>query len=175
MDKKQLELVLSHLDAAGRVKMVDVSEKDKTWRQATAKGSIKMQKRTMELILTGKTKKGNVLETARIAGIMAAKKTSDLIPLCHPIQLSKVELYFNPDEAGKTIEIEATVKAFDRTGVEMEALMAVASAALTIYDMCKAVDREMTINDIRLVYKSGGRSGVFEREGEKKTNSELRL
>ncbi len=175
MDRKQLELVLSHLDAAGRVKMVDVSEKEKSWRQAVARGSIRMREETMDLILTGKTRKGNVLETARLAGIMAAKKTSDLIPLCHPIQLSNVEVYFTPDDASKTIEIEATVKAFDRTGVEMEALVAVASAALTIYDMCKAVDREMTISDIRLVYKSGGRSGVFQREGEGGTVDEVKI
>ncbi len=175
MDKKQLELVLSHLDAAGRVKMVDISEKEKSWRRAVARGSIKMQEQTMDLILSGKTKKGNVLETARIAGIMAAKKTSDLIPLCHPIQLSNIELYFKPDETNSTIEIEATVKAFDRTGVEMEALMAVTSAALTIYDMCKAVDREMTINDIRLVYKSGGKSGVFQREGEIEDSGNAKL
>ncbi len=175
MDKKQLELVLSHLDSAGRVKMVDVSEKEKTWRQATAKGSIKMREETLDLILTGKARKGNVLETARVAGIMAAKKTSDLIPLCHPIQLSNVELYFKPNENDYTIEIEATVKAFDRTGVEMEALVAVASAALTIYDMCKAVDREMTINEIRLVYKSGGKSGIYERAGEVSGRKEVKI
>ncbi len=175
MDRKQLESVLSHLDSAGRIKMVDVSEKDKSWRRAVARGNVSMREETMDLVLTGKTKKGNVLETARVAGIMAAKKTSELIPLCHPIQLSNVEVYFTPDENRSTLEIEATVKAFDRTGVEMEALVAVASAALTIYDMCKAVDREMTINDIRLVYKSGGKSGIFKREEERVAHTDQRL
>ena len=158
MDKKQLELVLSHLDSAGRVKMVDVSEKDKTWRQAVARGTIKMREETLDHILAGKTKKGNVLETARIAGIMAAKKTSDLIPLCHPIQLSNVEVHFKPNETEYAIEIEATVKAYDRTGVEMEALTAVASAALTIYDMCKSIDKSIIIKEIKLINKKGGKS-----------------
>jgi cyclic pyranopterin phosphate synthase len=175
MKKEHVETALTHIDAAGRIKMVDVSEKEKTWREAIALGKVLMRQETLDLIMSGKTKKGNVLETARIAGIMAAKKTSDLIPLCHPIPLSNVEISFNPEPAGNVIEIESRVKAYNRTGVEMEALVAVAHAALTIYDMCKAVDRGMTISDIQLLFKMGGKSGTFQREkpgGKKKRNGE---
>jgi len=175
MKKERVEKALTHIDAAGRIKMVDVSKKEKTWREAIARGKVAMRAETLDLIMSGKTKKGNVLETARIAGIMAAKKTSDLIPLCHPIPLSNVEISFNPKSASNMIQIESRVKAFDRTGVEMEALVAVVHAALTIYDMCKAVDRGMTISDIELLFKTGGKSGTFQREkpgAEIKTNGE---
>jgi cyclic pyranopterin monophosphate synthase len=152
---------LTHLDATGNAHMVDVSEKHVTTRSATAKARVVMLPETLALILTGTAKKGDVLATARIAGIMAAKKTHELIPLCHPLMISKVSVDFAPDEAAPAIEVTATVKVEGKTGVEMEALTACSVAALTLYDMCKAVDRGMKITDLRLVEKSGGKSGTF--------------
>jgi cyclic pyranopterin monophosphate synthase len=151
---------LSHLDDKGQAHMVDVSGKNVTSRSATARARVLMQKATLALISTGTAKKGDVLATARIAGIMAAKKTSDLIPLCHPLMISRasVEFHLSTDH----IDVEATVKVEGKTGVEMEALTACATACLTIYDMLKAVDRAMTITDLRLIEKSGGKSGHFQ-------------
>ena len=142
--------------------MVDVSEKPVTSRSATAKGRVTMEAATLKLILDDGLKKGNALEVARLAGIMAAKKTSDLIPLCHPLAISKVEVELHPDTKTNTVEVEATVKVSGQTGVEMEALTAVSVACLTLYDMAKAVDRGMEIGDIRLTKKSGGKSGDYE-------------
>ncbi|MGK2739863.1 cyclic pyranopterin monophosphate synthase MoaC [Tepidicaulis sp. LMO-SS28] len=156
------EKKLSHLDEKGAARMVDVSAKDVTQRVATAKGAIRMAPETLALILDNKITKGNVIEIARLAGIMAAKKTSDLIPLCHPLMLSKVEVEIEPDEAASALQVSATVKVAGQTGVEMEALTAVSAACLTIYDMAKAVDRGMEIGDIRLTHKSGGKSGTYE-------------
>mgnify|MGYP002633723094 CR=1 FL=1 len=152
---------LSHLDEKGRASMVDVSEKPKTKRIATAKGRIYMNKETLELIEQGGIKKGDVFTVGRIAGIMAAKKTSDLIPLCHPLPIEsvKVDLQSNWDE--NCVDISATASLYGRTGIEMEALTAVAVAGLAIYDMCKAVDKTMRISDLRLVHKSGGKSGTY--------------
>lgn len=152
---------LTHLDAKGRASMVDVSAKKVTARSATAKGRIVMEPETLALITGGGLAKGNALEVARLAGIMAAKKTSDLIPLCHPLAISKVSVDFKPDAKKNSIEVEATVKLSGQTGVEMEALTAVSVACLTIYDMAKAVDRSMRIEDIRLTHKAGGKSGIF--------------
>ena len=153
--------VLTHFDAQGRAAMVDVSAKDETARTATARGRIIMLPATLALIEAGEVGKGDVLGVARLAGIMAAKRTSDLIPLCHPLALSKVTVDLRPVRPD-AVEIEATVKLVGRTGVEMEALTAVTVAALTVYDMCKAADRGMTIGDVRLVMKEGGKSGRFE-------------
>lgn len=153
----------THLDENGKVKMVDVSSKDITQRKAVAGGEIIMDTSTLSMIKEGTITKGSVIETARIAGIMAAKKTSDLIPMCHPLLLSSIKVDFDLNYDDK-IKIEAEVKNSGQTGVEMEALTAVNTAALTIYDMCKAVDRSMTINDVKLLYKSGGKSGVYERK-----------
>ncbi len=153
----------THIDGEGRIQMVDVTEKGATRRRAVARGQITMKPETLAQILAGRTKKGNVLETARIAGIMAAKKTADLIPLCHPLSLTHVQIDFYPDEAAGAIDVEAAAQVLGSTGVEMEALTAVSVAALTIYDMCKAVDREMVLSDIRLMEKSGGKSGSFQR------------
>jgi cyclic pyranopterin monophosphate synthase len=150
---------LSHLDEAGRPRMVDVTGKADTARVAVARGVVRMQPATFNLIAQGGIAKGDVLATAQLAGIMAAKKTPDLIPLCHPLLIGNVAVAFRPDEAASTIEITATVASTGQTGVEMEALTAVAVAALTVYDMCKAVDRGMRIENIRLVSKSGGKSG----------------
>jgi cyclic pyranopterin phosphate synthase len=144
--------------------MVDVGEKDVTLREATARGEVRMRPETLELILEGRAKKGDVLGVARIAGVMGAKKTPDLVPLTHPLPLTSIEVEFHPDKARSVIGIEARVKVVSRTGVEMEALTAVACAGLTIYDMCKAVDRKMVISEIRLMEKSGGRSGHFLRD-----------
>ena len=157
---------LSHLDDAGHARMVDVSDKDVTQREATARGRVVMRPATLALIVEGRLPKGDVLATARIAGIMAAKRTHDLIPLCHPLPISGVEVRLEPsgDSGDAAIEIEATVRVTARTGVEMEALTAVSIAALTVYDMCKAVERGMSIEDVRLVAKSGGRSGDFSAE-----------
>ena len=152
---------LTHLDAAGRPKMVDIGEKADTERQAVAKGIVKMQPATFSLIKQGKVAKGDVLTTAQLAGIMAAKKAPDLIPLCHPILITNAKVEFKLDEVNSAIEITATVESVGKTGVEMEALTAVAVAALTIYDMCKAVDRGMRIESIRLIRKSGGKSGTI--------------
>jgi len=155
---------LTHLDAEGNAHMVDVSEKDVTSRSATAKALVEMLPATLALILEGKTKKGDVIATARIAGIMAAKKTHELIPLCHPLMITKVTVDFAPDTMASTIEVTATVKVEGKTGVEMEALTACSVAALTLYDMCKAVDRGMKITNLRLVEKAGGKSGHFTAE-----------
>ena len=154
----------THIDDKGRVRMVDVTAKQPTVRIAVAGGTVMMKPETLKMIGDQKVKKGNVLETARIAGIMAAKKTSELIPMCHPLNLTHVQVDFNPDEKNHCIGIEATVRTIDQTGVEMEALTAVSAAALTIYDMCKSYDREMIISSIRLLEKSGGKSGTFKRE-----------
>jgi cyclic pyranopterin phosphate synthase len=152
---------LSHVDERGRVRMVDVSSKPATAREAMARGRITMSRVALRLIRTGAVKKGDPLQTARLAGIMAAKQTSSLIPLCHPLSLSHVEVSIEPAANGYTIE--ATVRTTDRTGVEMEALTAVAVAALTIYDMVKAVDREMVIGEIAVSEKRGGRTGTYRR------------
>ena len=155
---------LTHLDATGNAHMVDVSDKHVTQRSATARASVVMLPETLALILSGTARKGDVLATARIAGIMAAKKTHELIPLCHPLMINKVSVDFVPDEASHSIEVTATVKVEGKTGVEMEALTACSVAALTLYDMCKAVDRGMRITDLRLVEKTGGKSGTYTAE-----------
>ncbi len=155
---------LTHLDATGNAHMVDVSEKHVTSRSATAKAQVLMLPDTLALILSGQAKKGDVLATARIAGIMAAKKTHELIPLCHPLLISKVSVDFVADEKSSSIEVSVTVRVEGKTGVEMEALTACSVAALTLYDMCKAVDRGMKITDLRLTEKSGGKSGTFTAE-----------
>ncbi|MFT3986756.1 cyclic pyranopterin monophosphate synthase MoaC [Aestuariivirga sp.] len=155
---------LTHLDAEGNAHMVDVSEKHVTSRSATARARVIMLPETLLMILDGTAKKGDVLAAARIAGIMAAKKTHELIPLCHPLMISKVSVEFVPDEPSSSIEITATVKVEGKTGVEMEALTACSVAALTTYDMLKSVDRGMRITDLRLVEKSGGKSGLFQAE-----------
>jgi cyclic pyranopterin phosphate synthase len=150
---------LSHIDKSGRPKMVDVSSKPDTERRAVAKGVVRMKAATLEQIKQGKTKKGEVLTTAQLAGIMAAKRTPELIPLCHPISIDEVTVEFELDEKNSAIEITSTAKSTGRTGVEMEAMTATAVAALTIYDMVKGVDRGTKIDNIRLVQKSGGKSG----------------
>ncbi|HEX9701420.1 MAG TPA: cyclic pyranopterin monophosphate synthase MoaC, partial [Rhodospirillales bacterium] len=152
---------LTHLDDDGNAVMVDVSDKAVTERTATAKGAVFMRPETMALILGGGVKKGDVLNVAQLAGIMGAKRTPDLIPLCHPLELSSVTVELACDAKRNAVDITATCKLKGRTGVEMEALTAVAVAALTVYDMCKAVDRGMRIADIRLVHKAGGKSGTF--------------
>ncbi len=152
---------LSHIDDDGKASMVDVSDKDVTERSATARGAVVMAPNTMRLIEAGEVKKGDVLSVARLAGIMAAKKTPELIPLCHPLALNAIDVELTLDPDRNAVDISATCRVKGRTGVEMEALTAVAVAALTIYDMCKAVDRAMRLTDIRLVEKSGGRSGTF--------------
>lgn len=157
---------LTHFDERGRARMVDVGEKDETHRVAVAHGEIRMLPETLRLIVEGRAKKGDVLGVARIAAIMAAKKTSDIIPLCHPLMLTSVQVDFRPDEARGLVEIEVEVETRGKTGVEMEALTAVSAAALTIYDMVKAVDRGMVIGEIRLEEKRGGRSGHWQRERE---------
>ncbi len=152
---------LTHLDAAGRARMVDVGGKAVTVREATARGRVTMQPETLRLIVDGHVPKGDVLAVARVAGIMAAKRTPDLIPLCHPLPLSAVEVDLIPDEEGAAIDVEATVRTTAQTGVEMEALTAVSVAALTVYDMCKAVERTIRIEAVHLVAKSGGASGDY--------------
>jgi cyclic pyranopterin phosphate synthase len=154
----------THLDEEGRVRMVDVSEKAATVREAVAQGVITMRPETFDLIGEQKVRKGNVLETARIAGIMAAKRTADLIPMCHPLSITNVRVDFFQFPKTHSIRIEAVVRVLGQTGVEMEALTAVSIAALTIYDMCKSYDRAMTISDVFLLKKSGGKSGTFLRE-----------
>src|ERR671932_325011 len=150
---------LSHLDERGQAHMVDVAHKPDTVREAIARVAVRMQPETLAMITGGAAPKGDVIATARIAGIMAAKRTSELIPLCHPLMLSRVAVEIRPDASGSALELEATVRTTGKTGVEMEALTAVSVAALTIYDMCKAVDRGMRITDIRLAQKRGGKSG----------------
>jgi cyclic pyranopterin phosphate synthase len=155
---------LTHLDASGAASMVDVSEKAVTARTATARGRVRMQPETLQAILAGAAKKGDVIATARIAGIMAAKRTHELIPLCHPLAISKIAVDIIPDTEHHAVEIAATVKIEGKTGVEMEALTAVSIACLTIYDMCKAIDRGMRIGDIRVTEKDGGKSGHYSAE-----------
>ncbi len=150
---------LTHLDEAGRPRMVDITAKAETQREAVARGRVHLRPETLRLIASGQVAKGDVLTTARLAGIMAAKRTHELIPLCHPLLVTDVEVDIRPDEAASTLEIQAQVRTAGRTGVEMEALVAVAVAALTVYDMVKAVDRGARISDIRLVRKRGGKSG----------------
>jgi cyclic pyranopterin phosphate synthase len=155
---------LTHLDEAGRARMVDVGKKAETRRTATARARVLMKLDTLRLIRSGRAKKGDVLAVAQVAGVMAAKRTPEVIPLCHPLPLTSVELDFQLDESLPCVEIAATVGVTGKTGVEMEALNAVAVAALTVYDMCKAVDREMVIDQMRLVHKAGGKSGEFRRQ-----------
>ena len=152
---------LTHFDEEGQAIMVDVGDKESTRRVAVARGEVSMQPETLARILDNRVEKGDVLAVARLAGIMAAKKTSELIPLCHPLLISSVTVEFTPDPVRPRVAIEATVRVNGQTGVEMEALTAVSVAALTIYDMCKAVDRTITIDNLRLVEKMGGRSGHF--------------
>jgi cyclic pyranopterin phosphate synthase len=152
---------LSHFDAAGKAAMVDVTAKPETERTATARARIVMQPATLALIQAGSAAKGDVLGVARLAGIMAAKRTAELIPLCHPLPLTQVTVELTPDPAANAVEIAATVRTAGRTGVEMEALTAASVAALTIYDMCKAVDRGMRIEGLRVTHKAGGKSGEF--------------
>lgn len=155
----------THIDGQGRVRMVDVSEKEATRRTAVASGRIFMKPETLDMIVNNSMKKGNVLETARIAGIMAVKKTSDLIPMCHPIQIrhAAVDFFPNPQLERSSIRVQCSVRVVDQTGVEMEAMTAVSLACLTIYDMCKSYDRGMTIGHIGLIEKSGGKSGTYVR------------
>ncbi len=155
---------LSHLDGSGRARMVDVSGKPRTERRAVARASVLMKKNTIALIREGRVPKGDVQAAARIAGIMAAKKTPELIPLAHPVSLSQVTLEVRLDEERNAVEIESQAKTVGGTGVEMEALTAACVAALTIYDMCKAVDREAVISDVMLIEKSGGKSGTYRRK-----------
>ena len=157
---------LTHFDDEGKAIMVDVGEKENTRRIAVARGEVKMKPETLSRILENRVEKGDVFAVARLAGIMAAKKTSELIPLCHPLLINSVKVEFSPDQDNAKIGIETTVKVNGQTGVEMEALTAVSVAALTIYDMCKAVDKTMTVNNVCLAEKMGGRSGHFINPGE---------
>lgn len=155
---------LTHINSQGRAKMVDVSDKAETDREAVAKGFIYMKKETLNRIYEGTVKKGDVLSVAQVAGIMGAKKTSDIIPMCHPIMITGCDISFELNLEQSRIEIIASAKTKGQTGIEMESLTAVSIAALTIYDMCKAIDKEMIISDIMLMRKSGGKSGLFERK-----------
>lgn len=157
---------LTHIDESGRARMVDVGQKDVTERLAIARGAVVMQPETLQLIMEGNVKKGDVLSVAELAGVMAAKRTSELIPLCHPLLLNQIDVRCAPDPQSNRVEIEAAVRVSGKTGVEMEALTAVSVAGLTIYDMAKAVDRTMRLTDVRLVVKEGGRSGSFRAEEE---------
>jgi cyclic pyranopterin phosphate synthase len=159
---------LTHFDERGQARMVNVGEKDETHRVAVARGEIRMQPATLQMIIEGRAAKGDVLGVAQVAAIMAAKKTHEIIPMCHPLLLTSVEVHFEPDEEQCLVQITARVENRGKTGVEMEALTAVSAAALTIYDMVKAVDRGMAIGGIQLEHKSGGRSGTWERESENK-------
>ncbi len=161
---------LTHIDKDGKASMVDVTGKDVTEREAVACGSVHMEKSTLKLITDHKVAKGNVFETARLAGIMAAKKTGDLIPLCHPLSITSVSVDFKPVKTKNRVDITATAKCSGQTGVEMEALTAVSVAALTVYDMCKAVDKGMVISDIKLLEKRGGKSGEWKRTGSRRPN-----
>lgn len=165
-EKRSLENneVLTHINEEGRAKMVDVSQKAETKREAIAGSRIYMKKETLERIKEGTMKKGDVLSVAQVGGIMGAKKTSDIIPMCHPIMISGCDISFNLDFENNKIDITATAKTVGQTGIEMEALSAVSIAALTIYDMCKAIDRGMVISDIKLLKKSGGKSGEYVRD-----------
>ncbi len=153
----------THIDPQGRVRMVDVTDKKPTLRTARAQAVVSMTPDTFEKIRSQTVKKGNVLETARIAGIMGAKKTAGLIPMCHPLNITHIQIDFFPEETASAIRIEAVVRIVDQTGVEMEALTAVSVAALTIYDMCKSYDKRMRITDTLLLEKTGGKSGTFTR------------
>ena len=155
---------LTHIDETGAARMVDVSEKDVTSRVAIAEGRIHMRSETLDMIISGTAKKGDVLAAARLAGIMAAKRTHELIPLCHPLALSSLAVELEPEPKTASVRVTATAKVSGRTGVEMEALTAVSLACLTVYDMVKAADKTMRISDIRLIEKSGGRSGRFKAE-----------
>ncbi len=152
---------LTHFDREGRAKMVDVTPKPKTFREAIVRGTIHMKPTTFKKIMSGKIAKGDVLSVAKVAGMMAAKKTAEIIPMCHPLNLSHVEINFFPLEKESKIDIEAKVKIKAQTGVEMEGMVAVATAGLTIYDMCKAIDRGMVLSDLHLVKKTGGKSGTY--------------
>jgi cyclic pyranopterin phosphate synthase len=154
---------LTHIDPQGRLRMVDVSEKESTWREAHAEAFVSLREETLRRIAGGEIPKGNVFEAARLAGIMAAKRTWELIPLCHPLQLTGIEVDFFPEPSRGEIRITSRVRTNDRTGVEMEALVAVTLAALTVYDMCKAIDRDMSVREARLTFKTGGKSGTYQR------------
>ena len=164
--KKDKENQLTHLDAKGRARMVDISAKQPTMRMAVARGWVQMSEATLRLIENKEIKKGDVLAVAQVAAIMAAKRTPDIIPMCHSLLLSGVELDFRLNFAQSRVEIEASARTTGQTGVEIEALTAVAVAGLTIYDMCKSAERGMVVGDVRLIMKSGGKSGMFTREGE---------
>lgn len=155
---------LTHFDEKGRARMIDITGKPVTERIATTEGLLRMKPETLKMILNREIAKGDVFQVARLAGIMAAKMTPHLIPLCHPLPVTSVEIDFEPDEKKSSVRIKATVKTSAQTGVEMEAMVAVSVAALTVYDMCKAVDRQMSIEEIKLVYKAGGKSGEFIRK-----------
>lgn len=155
----------THFNESGKAKMVEVGEKNDTRRAAVAKGTIKMDSRTLEMVTQGQMKKGDVLSVAQVAGIMGAKKTSDIIPMCHNIFITGADIRFEIDKENNAIHIEAEVKTTGKTGVEMEALSAVSIAALTIYDMCKAIDKDMIIENIMLTKKTGGKSGEYIRKG----------
>jgi cyclic pyranopterin phosphate synthase len=159
---------LTHFDKKGRAKMVDVSAKKETLRESVVRGSISMNRVTFNKIISGEVSKGDVFAVARVAGIMAAKRTSEIIPMCHPLNLSHIEINFDPHEKESRIDIEAKVKIKAQTGVEMEGFVAVAGAGLTIYDMCKAIDRGMVLSDIHLVKKTGGKSGTYLAKNSKK-------
>ena len=163
-DKRGMSDKLTHFDVAGHAAMVDISAKEITARTATARTRVLMLPATLRLIMEGTAKKGDVLGVARLAGIMGAKRTADLIPLCHPLPIAAVTVDLTPNEAESAVEIEATVRTTGRTGVEMEALTAASIAALTVYDMCKAVDRGMRIDALRVVHKAGGKSGAFSQD-----------
>ena len=159
--KAKPEPKLSHIDQRGEARMVDVSAKPQTERVAVAEGKVIMRKETLDLVIEGNAMKGDVLGAARLAGIMAAKRTPELIPLCHPLSLSSVDVKLSLDKKRNAVDIEATCKLKGRTGVEMEALTAASVAALTVYDMCKSVDRGMVISEVKLLHKSGGKSGTY--------------
>ena len=160
---------LTHLDAKGRARMVDVGAKPITERVCIARGAVQMAPETLAAITEGRTPKGDVFATARIAGIQAAKRTDEWIPLAHPLPVESIEVELEADPAGPCVHVQATVRAHARTGVEMEALVAVSAAGLVIYDMCKAIDRGMSLSGVRLVHKTGGKSGVWTRPGEEPT------
>ena len=160
-----MSVELTHINEEGRAKMVDVSEKSDTTREAIAVGTITMKKETIARIKEGSISKGDVLSVAQVGGIMGAKSTPNIIPMCHPIMISGCDISFKVDSFNNKIEITATTRTFGKTGVEMEALSAVSIAALTIYDICKAIDKEMVISDSMLLKISGGKSGIFERKG----------
>jgi cyclic pyranopterin monophosphate synthase len=160
-NRSEAKRELTHVDESGRAKMVDISGKEKTERSATARSRVEMSPSTLELILNAGIKKGDVLAVAQVAGIMGAKKTSELIPMCHPIAITSIAIRFDIDSEASSITVICTAKTHDRTGIEMEALMGAATAALTIYDMCKAVDRTMRITAIELLEKTGGASGTY--------------